>query len=388
VPSEYGEQLGVCGGGAYRQIEVYIDGMPAGFTYPFPVLYTGGINPLLWRPLTGIYSFNIPPYSFDLTPFAGVLNDGKEHVFGVRVLGNNPEGSWFVDPVLRLNFAQPNVPAENAQMLPGEILDISGPATSVEVTKEEGHLPLLLANAAEAPDAGLTNQQAKSADASITFVTVGSASFSVTGSVGEAVNTVSNTLSASNTNSVGTTRGVTVGKMESVSTSSNDETHTVNRVYPYNIISSYDQTSTDFEIFGFVDFADIVNITSSVASEPPVAWELHMTTNATYNRTNDYVYNKDTDTALERFTAGNGVAMCSKQTLAATDGYVVAADESDTCEPEQQQRQQDLLCGHFDVCAPVSANLTASSSRSLPEKDQFLGPVLFRSPWRHDEGPL
>ena len=91
------------GGGSYRQIEVYIDGLAAGILYPFPVVYTGGVNPLLWRPLTGIYSFNIPPYEFDLTPFAGVLNDGKAHQLSIVVLGNSDEGSWFVDPVLRLS---------------------------------------------------------------------------------------------------------------------------------------------------------------------------------------------------------------------------------------------------------------------------------------------
>ena len=45
--------------------------MLAGAAYPFPVIYTGGVCPLLWRPVSGIHSFNIPPYVFDLTPFAG-----------------------------------------------------------------------------------------------------------------------------------------------------------------------------------------------------------------------------------------------------------------------------------------------------------------------------
>ena len=90
------------GGGSYRQIEVYIDGQLAGLAYPFPVIYTGGINPLLWRPLTGIYSFNSPPYTFDLTPFAGVMNDMEEHTISINVVDNNAQGSWFVDPVLLL----------------------------------------------------------------------------------------------------------------------------------------------------------------------------------------------------------------------------------------------------------------------------------------------
>jgi len=70
---------GTCGGGAYRELLVYIDGVLADAVLPFPVIYTGGINPLLWRPLTGILSFDIPPYEFDLTPFASWLLDGAAH---------------------------------------------------------------------------------------------------------------------------------------------------------------------------------------------------------------------------------------------------------------------------------------------------------------------
>ncbi|CAJ1443374.1 unnamed protein product [Effrenium voratum] len=91
---------GVCAGGSYREILVYVDGMLAGACFPFPVIYSGGINPLLWRPLAGIVSFDIPPYEFDLTPFAGLLTDGATHNITVQVWGNNPTGNWFLDPVL------------------------------------------------------------------------------------------------------------------------------------------------------------------------------------------------------------------------------------------------------------------------------------------------
>mmetsp|Transcript_32337 Transcript_32337/g.77337 ORF Transcript_32337/g.77337 Transcript_32337/m.77337 type:complete len:614 (+) Transcript_32337:16-1857(+) len=91
---------GVCAGGSYREILVYVDGMLAGACFPFPVIYSGGINPLLWRPLAGIVSFDLPPYEFDLTPFAGLLTDGATHNITVQVWGNNPTGNWFLDPVL------------------------------------------------------------------------------------------------------------------------------------------------------------------------------------------------------------------------------------------------------------------------------------------------
>lgn len=93
---------GTCGGGSYREIRLFVDGMLAGSTIPFPVVYTGGINPLLWRPLTGISSFDIPAYRFDVTPFLGLLNDGAVHNVSVSVVNNNKGGVWYIDPVLLL----------------------------------------------------------------------------------------------------------------------------------------------------------------------------------------------------------------------------------------------------------------------------------------------
>jgi len=92
---------GVCGGGAYRELLVYVDGHLAGGQFPFPVIYTGGINPLLWRPLTGIYSFDIPPYTFDLTPFLAWLVDGKPHNITLDVFDSSGD-TWYLDGVLIL----------------------------------------------------------------------------------------------------------------------------------------------------------------------------------------------------------------------------------------------------------------------------------------------
>lgn len=53
-PDSISQQYGMCGGGSTRMIQLSIDGQVAGLQPPFPVVYTGGINPLLWRPQTGI----------------------------------------------------------------------------------------------------------------------------------------------------------------------------------------------------------------------------------------------------------------------------------------------------------------------------------------------
>ena len=71
---------------AFREIEVSIDGQPAGVVWPFPYVYTGGVNPLIWAPVTGIHTLDIPSYRLDLTPFAGML--GGTHTISLTVVNN------------------------------------------------------------------------------------------------------------------------------------------------------------------------------------------------------------------------------------------------------------------------------------------------------------
>ncbi|KAI4333567.1 hypothetical protein L6164_018355 [Bauhinia variegata] len=48
------------GNGPFREFVVPIDHETAGAIWPFPVIYTGGFNPFLWRTITGIGSFTLP----------------------------------------------------------------------------------------------------------------------------------------------------------------------------------------------------------------------------------------------------------------------------------------------------------------------------------------
>jgi Peptide N-acetyl-beta-D-glucosaminyl asparaginase amidase A len=83
---------------AFREIEVSIDGKPAGVVWPYPYVYTGGVNPLIWRPITAIHTLDIPSYRLDLTPFAGML--GGTHTISLSVVNN--AGYWLAGGSLLL----------------------------------------------------------------------------------------------------------------------------------------------------------------------------------------------------------------------------------------------------------------------------------------------
>jgi hypothetical protein len=89
VPDDVAGELQSCGGGPFRESQVTIDGTPAGVAPVYPWIYTGGIDPLLWRPIPGVQTLNFEPYRVDLTPFAGVFSNGQPHQVAVSVFGAN-----------------------------------------------------------------------------------------------------------------------------------------------------------------------------------------------------------------------------------------------------------------------------------------------------------
>ncbi|XP_044473323.1 peptide-N4-(N-acetyl-beta-glucosaminyl)asparagine amidase A-like [Mangifera indica] len=88
------------GNGPFREVVVTLDGQVVGAVWPFTVVYTGGINPLFWRPITGIGSFNLPTYDIEITPFLGNILDGETHRIGFSV--SNALNVWYIDANLHL----------------------------------------------------------------------------------------------------------------------------------------------------------------------------------------------------------------------------------------------------------------------------------------------
>ncbi|MEV7617802.1 peptide-N4-asparagine amidase [Streptomyces sp. NPDC089799] len=74
--------------GPNREVRIAVDGRLAGIAAPFPTVWTGGwSNPFLWYVTPGPRALDVQPVTYDLTPFAGLLNDGRPHRVEVSVAG-------------------------------------------------------------------------------------------------------------------------------------------------------------------------------------------------------------------------------------------------------------------------------------------------------------
>jgi hypothetical protein len=89
VPDDLAGTLQSCGATGFREAEIAVDGRPAGVAPIYPWIFTGGIDPNLWKPIPGVQTLAFRPYRVELTPFAGVLGDGRPHEIAIRVFGAN-----------------------------------------------------------------------------------------------------------------------------------------------------------------------------------------------------------------------------------------------------------------------------------------------------------
>ena len=76
----------------FREVQILIDGELAGVSWPFPVIFTGGIVPGFWRPIVGIDTFDLKEDEIDVTPWLSILSDGNPHTFEIRVVGITDDG--------------------------------------------------------------------------------------------------------------------------------------------------------------------------------------------------------------------------------------------------------------------------------------------------------
>lgn len=89
----FGNETTFYGYSPFRELQLFIDGTLAGVAWPFPVIFTGGIAPGFWRPVVGIDAFDLKEDEIDITPFASILADGKEHSLEIKVAGISDDGA-------------------------------------------------------------------------------------------------------------------------------------------------------------------------------------------------------------------------------------------------------------------------------------------------------
>jgi hypothetical protein len=130
---------------AFREVQISVDGHLAGIAPVYPWIYTGGADPLLWRPIPGVQTLSFEPYRVDLTPFAGVLSDGQSHSIALSVFNAADyfsttanlllyldHGSQVVSGAVTLNTLGPAQPVVNEDVS-GDDSSASG---SVSVTNQ------------------------------------------------------------------------------------------------------------------------------------------------------------------------------------------------------------------------------------------------------------
>jgi hypothetical protein len=94
------------GNGPFHELRLLVDGRLAGAALPYAVIFTGGIVPTAWRPITAYGAVDLPTYHLDLTPFIPVLTDGLPHNITLDVVSAERDhtinANWFVSGVLQV----------------------------------------------------------------------------------------------------------------------------------------------------------------------------------------------------------------------------------------------------------------------------------------------
>ncbi|PPQ93318.1 hypothetical protein CVT25_014447 [Psilocybe cyanescens] len=107
TPNQFLNALpGFLGQGPFREVRLLVDGQVAGAAYPYATIFTGGIIPTSWRPITSYGALDLPTYFLDITPFVPTLTDGKPHNISLDVTSAEDDHTilqnWFLSGVLQV----------------------------------------------------------------------------------------------------------------------------------------------------------------------------------------------------------------------------------------------------------------------------------------------
>ncbi|KAK6511684.1 hypothetical protein TWF481_000592 [Arthrobotrys musiformis] len=88
----------------YREVQVFVDGIMVDAIVPVPTIYTGGINPGLWKPIVCPHAYDLWEADIDITPFVAGKTDAviEFRVEGLTSIDGHPEiggginQNWYV----------------------------------------------------------------------------------------------------------------------------------------------------------------------------------------------------------------------------------------------------------------------------------------------------
>ena len=133
APNDVANELETSGNTAFRETEIAIDGKPAGVAPVYPWIYTGGIDPYLWEPITGLQTLNFKPYRVDLSPFAGVLSDGAPHTIALSVFNAD---SYFDTTANLLLYTDPLLAVTGGGLLEDTLSAVPTPSVAENLTTD------------------------------------------------------------------------------------------------------------------------------------------------------------------------------------------------------------------------------------------------------------
>ncbi|KAK7041711.1 hypothetical protein VNI00_009000 [Paramarasmius palmivorus] len=134
------ESTGLIGKGPFREVQLYIDGQLAGVVWPYAVIYTGGITPTNWRPLTSYGAYDAPSYWIDITPFLPILvSQENPHNVTLKVVGQGTSptinSNWFVSGSIHIrNGTTKTTGAIKTYNAPDTVVTTTGGASEGNVT--------------------------------------------------------------------------------------------------------------------------------------------------------------------------------------------------------------------------------------------------------------
>ena len=130
----------------FREVQLWINGSLAGVVAPYPVIFTGGFCPQLWRPVVGIDAFDLRAGEIDITPWLPLLWNGEPAGVGfeIKVVGIDDDGKgngtlsksvgdyWVVTGSVHLWADNP------ARLNSGSIQDYSAPDPRITIEMTTG----------------------------------------------------------------------------------------------------------------------------------------------------------------------------------------------------------------------------------------------------------